>query len=793
MIIKKLEIDGFGKFADAAFNFDNGLNFVYGNNEDGKTTLMSFVKMMLYSSSAKTEKSADLFKALRKKYRPWSGAPMSGSMEFESGGLTYRISKEFLKSDATDKTSIFCITTGENIQIENKNEPGEYFLGMSMEEFERSIFMGQGGGFTAEGASDSLAMRISNLSVSGDENISHEQILKRLSDAAEELISKSRKKGLLVQGEAELESLKLEKHQLSELEEEQKETEAEITKLTEDINSLETDLNSLSDYERLENAKKDLNAFYTLQNKLNLLKAVKNQLSAYDATDDNMQKYVIQASELNEKIEANLTLIQEATLRKDTHIPDEEYDRLCSLDERCSNIRKDLDFVRNRINSLWAEYQNKIKSSVKKSKAIAAASLSVCLILAAIMYFVLDYGIALSLGFSLLGICLFAGFFFTAKNRSYSSLAVQLSKRDFESALRELICFEESFAQKSPIEVEDILSSMLSDSVSALSDVLDAYGIADMGQLKAKSGKMHAEKIKEITDELATQKEDFIALSCTIKPCSSYSSAKILYVELCESLSKLKSITREIESISIATGIKDTSEDFVADKIKELGALIQNVPIRPSDTDTSIPQIRTLLAEKRNELSKLQSAIKRPNRRISDVLKEIKEVKEKNEQLKNRYDEICIAIEVMNEAIVDTNRGLGSHLSQKVGEYISKISKGKYNDVLVPRDLSLETRSQGSQSFHEWKYLSTGAIDKIYLALRLAMTDILAENHGALPLFMDDIFTQYDEDSLMSALKFLKEYLSDTNSVSQIIFFTCHKRVLEIAESIFADFNKITL
>ncbi len=793
MIIKKIEIEGFGKFTDTVFEFDKGLNLIYGNNEDGKTTLMSFVKMMLYSSSAKTEKSADIFKALRKKYRPWNGSPMSGAMEFEANGMEYRLQKEFLKSDASDKTSIFCITTGENIQIENKNEPGEYFLGMSSEEFERSIFMGQSGGFTAEGASDSLAMRISNLSVSGDESISHELVLKRLADAAEELVSKSRKKGLLIDAQNRLESLNIEKQQLAQLEEEQKDIELKIQLLTDEINSLETDLNALSDLDKLENAKRDLNAFYTLYNKLNLLKAVKGQLAAYDSSYEDMQKYAAQAKELNDKIENNLTLIQEATLHRDTDISDEEYTKLCGLDQKCNQLKQDINLVNGRISTLWSEFQSKKKYAVKSAKTVALIIPSICIGMATVSAFLPPYGMIISLFLVFIAAGLFAGLFFTAEGRSCKKLAVQLSKRDYEGAIRDLLSFEEYFSQQSPSEILDVLNAHLSQNTADLTYGLNKLGIDHMEQLNAKSRIFRAENIKNITNELAVQKEDFVALSCTIKPCPTYSSAKILYIELCESLAKLKSITQEIETISTATGIENTSEDFVSNRIKELGKLIQDAPIRPTDSDTSIPRIRKSLSEKRTLLNQLQSQIKRPTRKMSELLYEIDCTQQKVRDLTCRFDEINIAIEVMSEAILDTTKGLGSCLSQKVSQYISNISGGKYSDVLVPRDLSLETRSQGSHTFHEWKYLSSGAIDKIYLALRLAMTDILADSHGALPLFLDDIFAQYDDDSCINVLNFLKKYLNDTNSVSQILFFTCHKNVIEMVRNVFSDVKNISL
>ena len=313
MIIKRVEIDGFGKLLKRTFDFESGFNLITGNNEDGKSTLMAFLKLMFYSSGSKTEKAADLFKSLRKKYRPWDGSVMAGAIEFESDCMEYRLQKEFLKSEATDKTTVICKTTGEIINLENKNEAGEYFFGMNLDEFERSVFIGNSGGYSADSAADSLAMRISNLSVSGDENISHDQILKRLSDALEELVSKSRKKGLLIEENSRLDDLLLEKQNLKRLENDQNELQLEIAQLESETQRLEDSLNAISDRQRLDSAKKELNAYYTLHNKLNLLNTVKNQIGGYGRPEADLRQYIEKAHKQSAEIDKSLSFIQEAT------------------------------------------------------------------------------------------------------------------------------------------------------------------------------------------------------------------------------------------------------------------------------------------------------------------------------------------------------------------------------------------------------------------------------------------------------------------------------------------------
>ena len=47
-----------------------------------------------------------------------------------------------------------------------------------------------------------------------------------------------------------------------------------------------------------------------------------------------------------------------------------------------------------------------------------------------------------------------------------------------------------------------------------------------------------------------------------------------------------------------------------------------------------------------------------------------------------------------------------------------------------------------------------------------------------MPLFLDDIFMQYDDARTEQGLKFLNDYGKET----QVIMFTCHKNVVNLAK-----------
>ncbi len=73
--------------------------------------------------------------------------------------------------------------------------------------------------------------------------------------------------------------------------------------------------------------------------------------------------------------------------------------------------------------------------------------------------------------------------------------------------------------------------------------------------------------------------------------------------------------------------------------------------------------------------------------------------------------------------------------------------------------------------------MSDGAADALFLALRLASLEIHVDRRGPFPFVLDDILIQLDDQRAAAAL----EVLSELSQKTQIIFFTHHQHLLEIA------------
>ena len=78
MIIKKLDIAGFGKFQNFSLDFSPNCNVIYGENEAGKSTLHAFIQAMLYGIPASPSRKEEFFR-----HRPFSkNQAFGGSLFF---------------------------------------------------------------------------------------------------------------------------------------------------------------------------------------------------------------------------------------------------------------------------------------------------------------------------------------------------------------------------------------------------------------------------------------------------------------------------------------------------------------------------------------------------------------------------------------------------------------------------------------------------------------------------------------------------------------------------------------
>ena len=74
--------------------------------------------------------------------------------------------------------------------------------------------------------------------------------------------------------------------------------------------------------------------------------------------------------------------------------------------------------------------------------------------------------------------------------------------------------------------------------------------------------------------------------------------------------------------------------------------------------------------------------------------------------------------------------------------------------------------------------MSDGTADQLYLALRLAGLEEYLERNEPIPFIVDDILIKFDDARAAGALK----ALAQLSTMTQVIFFTHHRHLVELAE-----------
>lgn len=178
MIIKSLEIISFGKFKDKTINLDSGLNVILGDNESGKSTIMSFIYAMLYGFGDNRGKSA----SLREKYTPWDGGVCEGKLTLNlSDGEDITIYRKAGTVKKQDTLRVYNTLTGQEL-----SSMPEEIIGIGSDTFLKTLCLKQLS--TAfSGTNEEIVQKLSNISAGGDENLSFEKAIKILENARREI------------------------------------------------------------------------------------------------------------------------------------------------------------------------------------------------------------------------------------------------------------------------------------------------------------------------------------------------------------------------------------------------------------------------------------------------------------------------------------------------------------------------------------------------------------------------------------------------------------------------------
>lgn len=157
-----------------------------------------------------------------------------------------------------------------------------------------------------------------------------------------------------------------------------------------------------------------------------------------------------------------------------------------------------------------------------------------------------------------------------------------------------------------------------------------------------------------------------------------------------------------------------------------------------------------------------------------------------NDRLRDEIAAVDLALETMTEVSTSIRSSFGLLLNKTASDLISGITGGIYNSMSIDENLNIFMNTP--TKLVPIEQVSSGTMDQIYLAVRLAVAQLMKGDGEMLPLIFDDSFVQYDDSRLETALKWISSAYK-----GQIIIFTCHKRELQILDEQGIGYNRIDI
>ncbi|WP_300385660.1 AAA family ATPase [Clostridium sp.] len=194
MIIDKINIIAFAGIKNKVIDFNLGNNIVYGENEKGKSTIESFIRVFLYGMNSK--RSKDIKSNDRLRFIPLDGDKIKGELYINHKGRKYIIRRSFGETKKQDLSEVIDGETGEEILEVPKENPGKYFLNVNSSTFNKTLFISQLGVSIIKDKEEEIIDRAANLIDDGEDNISADKAINKL-EVIKKIIKTPRKNGEL--------------------------------------------------------------------------------------------------------------------------------------------------------------------------------------------------------------------------------------------------------------------------------------------------------------------------------------------------------------------------------------------------------------------------------------------------------------------------------------------------------------------------------------------------------------------------------------------------------------------
>ncbi len=759
MNIEKIYIKNFGALKNYECEYSKGLNVIEGPNESGKSTLAEFIKFIFFGLSAKSDGSRV---SERKKYQSFEDGSAGGYMEFESGGVRYRVERTIIPDiNGVGRETVRTTNLDTNDECLKDIDPGVYFFGVDGEVFTQTAYISQAGGNSID--RPTVGQAIENMLFSGNELISVDAVSKNLEKEATGLLFRNNKGG-------EIYELNLEKNRLAEKIEEERSKNSRLLTIEFALKKQEAEKLELEG--KLAKVKRELDGC-----------EARRSISKLDALEEKERELSEHTQKRDEYLSANAY---------EGFMPDGEYV------EGLGALANEVEF-----------YGSELEKAKEEKKALGSDKIDADDI--ALINKVQSDGGSGSLSD-----------FFENKSRSaHSSMtigiffvvftliwgavgAVCMFIEDVASiSLGDLFTmYEVSFGLYGVAALMLIIAIILfirSHTISKKIDKkLEFYGatseddifVAINGAMsRASSQEIYIEKLsaaegkcKRVEKEITTREDEI--RSRLEKWGKTYEGIPTLRDTIREAQNLISELSKLNEDINISAAQRDTMKEAYSGLDRAAAeAIIATAATTPTPEEEKAlseeaATINERLAELSNKVKEYEierAKLGASDTNIAELLDKYDEISHKVEELTKRHAVLTLAQSTLGKAGDDLRTGISPKLSMHAAEFMRVATNDKYRGLNISQNLAVKYGMEsGGVSFvsRDEDYMSEGTRDLAYLSLRLALVGFLYKKELP-PLVFDEAFSRLDDLRLAGITAVIGKYAEESG---QVFVLTSQKR-----------------
>ncbi len=306
------------------------------------------------------------------------------------------------------------------------------------------------------------------------------------------------------------------------------------------------------------------------------------------------------------------------------------------------------------------------------------------------------------------------------------------------------------------------------------------YNVSKQDYIKVKNS------IKSIETEKKSLISEFIELISQFKKVETYIEATDCYNYLKGIIKEISLINQKLKEFDHKEESKSNSYELQVSRLKEEIDKHQDI-VDTIGNDQTLNELNQIYNNLNIRFKKEENAYIQLNAKLKLKYKNSKSIICIEREIENLHLEIVelkkaivytdIAIQIFEEASEEMFNKYSPTINKKAELFLSELTSNKYAKISVSNNLNVSIRNLKNKSL-ALKYLNSGTYDQAYFALKLAVSNIMIKRDFFMPIVLDDIFLQYDENRTLQGFKFLEKY----SIQSQIIMFTCHNHLVELAK-----------